>query len=266
MNFPSSCSFVFARVQYFFEKSVLVFVHPWQGISRFLRSGKENIVRRTAVTMLVRYDANSIIIVLNANKLMTNSYYQLNYLSETLTQRKLTCIFLLLRRVKIMGSSQSKEEKKFKSQRKNTKEKQVSAETSSSVESDSVSYSTETNSSSSDRPTTTSDYSNVDSLGYPIEQENVKTNGCCLKCECYCDCGRDCTDNCCCRCMKDTICCLMSFFFTLLKYFLLFCIYVLVTCVIICCPPLWILLCCSRGSRGLLRCAIWRNLLGGGGE
>ena len=163
-----------------------------------------------------------------------------------------------------MGSSQSKEEKKFKSQRRNTNENQVSVGTSSSVESDSVSYS---NSSSSDRPTTNSDFSNVDSLGDPIEHENVNPNrGCCLKCECYCDCGRDCTDNCCCRCLKDSFCCLMGFIWTILKYFLLFCIYVLVTCLIICCPPLWILLFCSRGSRGILRCAIWRNLLGLGGE
>ena len=87
-----------------------------------------------------------------------------------------------------------------------------------------------------------------------------------LKCECYCDCSRDCTDNCCCRCMKNSFCCLMGFIFTVLKYFLLFCIYFLVTCVIICCPPLWILLFCSSGSRGILRCAIWRNLLGLAGE
>ena len=111
-------------------------------------------------------------------------------------------------------------------------------------------------------------------------EEKVKENHGnhhCLKCECYCDCGRDCIDNCCCRCLKDCFCCLMnfmkdcfcwlmSFIFTVLKYFLLFCIYILLTCVIICCPPLWILLFCSSGSRGILRCAIWRNLLGLAGE
>ena len=69
------------------------------------------------------------------------------------------------------GQLSIKRRKKFKSQRRNTNENQVSVGTSSSVESDSVSYS---NSSSSDRPTTNSDFSNVDSLGYPIEQVNLK--------------------------------------------------------------------------------------------
>ena len=182
-----------------------------------------------------------------------------------------------------MGSTESKNEKQAKEEKhregaKQPKKKQVSPKSISSLESDSVSYSSETNASSSGRSTTNSDISHYpDSPGYYTKQPQKYTeyedqgnygnhHGCCLKCECYCDCGRDCTDNCCCRCLKDSCCCLMGFIWTILKYFLLFCIYFLVTCVIICCPPLWILLFCSSGSRGILRCAIWRNLLGLAGE
>ena len=167
-----------------------------------------------------------------------------------------------------MGSSHSRE----KSDQKKAKKNQVSPRTTSSDESDSVSFETETSSSSSGRSTTISDFSDSTVVDQPhskstnTKEKVKKHHSCCLKCECYCDCGRDCTENCCCRCMKDTICCLLNFIWTLFKYFLIFCIYVLLTCVVICCPPLWILLFCSRGSRGILRLALWRNLCGLGDE
>ena len=166
-----------------------------------------------------------------------------------------------------MGHSQSRVEE----------ENQVSSRTSSSDESDNVSYESETN--SSGRSTTSTVHSETSygstvvdqpkqqsQFNDDIESTQIKTHLCCRKCECYCDCGRDCTDNCCYRCMKSTFCCFITFLWTVIKYFIVFCIYLIITCIIICCPPLWILCICSRGSRGILRLACWSRLLGAGGE